>query len=75
MTTTVLQSTDSGQATFGTTPTDATKLTASKAANVPAMSTGTLVLLSDVLTALTALRTSHNDLLAKMKAAGLMDPD
>lgn len=45
------------------------------AANVPAESTGTLVLLSDAITALTALRASHNDLLAKMKAAGLMVPD
>lgn len=46
-----------------------------KTANVPGLSTGTLVLLSDVITALTALRASHNDLLAKLKTAKHMTAD
>lgn len=51
------------------------KLTATPAANVAAVSTGALILLSDVITALGTLQASHNDLLAKLKAAGLMVPD
>lgn len=46
-----------------------------KSANVPAVSTGALVLLSDVITAIGELRTSHNALLAALKAAGYMVPD
>jgi hypothetical protein len=45
------------------------------AANVPAVAAGALVLLSDVITAYDTLEASHNDLLAKLKAAGLMVPD
>lgn len=44
-------------------------------ANVPAVATGGLILLSDVITQLGALQTSYNDLLAKMKTAGEMVPD
>lgn len=50
-------------------------LEAQLAANVPAVTTGGLVLLSDVITALGTLQASHNSLLANLKAAGIMVPD
>lgn len=71
MTTKVMRSVDGAQSDFG-------ELVAGdipKAANVPNVTTGGLVLLSDVVTALGTLQASHNDLLAKLKAAGLMVPD